>query len=283
MPISPADKSPSLNYSEIFCPSKSVGAAYASLTSNLAVVLKRDNLPLLKLALISQLSVPGVNIGQQLSEAIESAKTSDDLLFTLQRSFCCNWLDTRLLEALACGSTQPAAYELVKAYETFLHSKKLKKVLAWFSKSKVQKPYASKVGAKIGINPSKITVGMLLKHRGDLEDVILNLGKGIVNIDHVKEGCLEIICSIPTHCRFVAYKNALHNRHKFDRISLLYLTCGTHPVIYNPWLFDLEENSTKQEVFHEHEGRYTNKKLYTSRLMVVSRGAKKKQAYTTNQ
>ena len=253
LPISPADKGPTLNYSEIFCPSKSIGAAYASLTSNLAVVLERDNLPLLKLALISQLTVPGVNIGEQLSEAIESAKTSNDLLFTLQRSSCCNWLDTRLLEALACGSTQPAAYELVKAYETFLHSKKLEKVLSWISKSTV-KPYTSRVGAKIGINPSKVTVGMLLKHRGDLEDVILNLGKGIVNIDHVKEGCLEIICSIPTHCSFIAYKNALHNCHKFDRISLLHLTCGTHPVIYDPWLFDLKENSIKQEIFHEHKG-----------------------------
>ena len=66
-----ADRSPSLNYSEIFCPSKSIGAAYASLTSNLCTVLKRDNLPSLKLALISQLTVPGVNIGEQLSEAIE--------------------------------------------------------------------------------------------------------------------------------------------------------------------------------------------------------------------
>ena len=237
MPVSSTDKGPSLNYSEIFCQSKSVGAAYASLTSNLAAVLKRDNLPSLKLALISQLTVPGVNIEEQLSEAIESAKTSDDLLFTLQRSSCCNWLDTHLLEALACGSTQPAARELVKAYETYLHSK-------------------SRVGAKIGINPSKITVDMLLKHCGDLEDVIPNLGKGIVNTDHVNEGCLEIICFIPTHCVFFAYKNALHNRHKFDRINLLYLTCGTHPVIYDPWLFNLEESSTKrEEILHEQEGR----------------------------
>ena len=208
---------------------------------------------MLKVALISQLTVPGVNIGEQLSEAIESAKTSDDLLLTMQRSSCCNWLDTHLLEALACGSSQPAAYELVKAYKNVLHSKKLKKVLSSFSESKVQKPYASRVGAKIGIHPSKITVGMLLKHRGDLEDVILNLGKGIVNIDHVKEGCLEIICSIPTHCSFIAYKNALHHRHKFDRICLLYLTCDTHPVTYDPWLFDLEEHSARRkEIFHEH-------------------------------
>ena len=257
MPTSPTNKGLSLNYSQLFCQSKPIRAAYASLTSTLSTVLKEDNLPSLKIALISSLTFPGVKVGEQLSEAIESAKKSDDLLLTLQRSSCCNWLDTDLLEALACGSSQPAAYELIKAYKKFLHSKKLDKVLSYFSKSKVHKPYTSKVGAKIGINPNKITVGVLLKNRGDLEDVILNLGKGIVNIDHVQEGCLEIICSIPAHCRFAAYRNALHNRHKFHGICLLYLKCDIHPIVYDPWLFDLEEQTSKRtEIFHEYEGNY---------------------------
>ena len=140
------------------------------------------------------------------------------MLFTLQRSSSCNWLDTSLLEALACGSSQLAAFELIKAYEKFLHSKKLDQILSCFSKSAVRKPYASRVGAKIGLNPSKITVGALLRHRGDLENVILNLGKGIVNIEHVTDECLEIIYSIPAQCGFVAYKNTLHNRHKFHSV-----------------------------------------------------------------
>ena len=250
---SPSDKSLSLNYVELFCQSKTVGAAYASLIAKLRSVLKNDELPSLKLALISQLTVPGVKVQKKLRKAIESAKTSDDLLFKLgKQSSCCNWLDTDLLEALACGSSQPAAYELIEAYKHFLHSKKLDEVLF---KSEVQKPYASKVGAKIDMDPTEITIGILLQHRGDLENVILNLGKGIVNIDHVKEGCVEIICSIPAHSSFVAYKNALHNRHKFRTINLLYLTCDHHPSIYDPWLFDLEEHSIKRkEVSHEYEG-----------------------------
>ena len=252
LPTSPPDKN-----SQLFCQSMSIRPAYASLLSRLGSILKKDNLPLLKIAFIGSLTVPGVKVGEQLNEAIESAKTSDDLLHTLQRFSCCNWLDTDLLGALACGSSQPAAYQLIKAYEKFLHPKKLDKVLSCFSKSKVQKPYAIRVGAKIGINPNKITVGVLLRHRGELEDVILNLGKGIVNIDHVQEGCLEIICSIPAHCSFVAYRNALHNRHKFRGICLLYLTCDIHPIVYDPWLFDLEEQTSKRtEIFNEHEGNY---------------------------
>ena len=253
MPTSSTDGNLSLNYSELFCQSKSVGAAYASLTSKLCIVLKKDNLPSLKIALVSRFNVPGVKVGEKLSEAIKLAKTSDDLLFTLQQSSSCNWLDTSLLEALACGSCQPAAFELIKAYENFLHSKKLDQILSCFSKSTVRKPYARRVGAKIGINPNRITVGTLLRHRGDLEDVILNLGKGIVNIEHVTDGCLEIVCSIPAHCSFFAYKNALHNRYKFHSITLLYLTCDNRPIIYDPLLFDLEVQ--RKEVFHEHEGR----------------------------
>ena len=184
-----------------------------------------------------------------MKKVIESAKTSDEL-----QSFCYNWLDTDLLEALACGSSQPAAYELIKAYKTFLYSKKLDEVL-FKQKTEIQRPYASKVGAKIDMDPHQITIGVLLQRRGDLENVILNLGKGIVNIDHVKPGCVEVVCSIPAHCSFVVYKNALHNRHKFHTVSLLYLTCDNYPIVYDPWLFDLEEDSIKRkEVFHDYEG-----------------------------
>ena len=229
-----------------------IGPAYALLTSELGSFLKKAELSTLKIALTSQLTVPGVKGQKKLKKVIESAKTSDDLLVKLGRSSCCNWLDTDLLEALACGSSQPAARELIEAYKTFLYSKKLDEVLF---KSEIQRPYASKIGAKIDMDPNQITIGVLLQRRGDLENVILNLGKGIVNIDHVKPGCVEVVCSIPVHCSFVVYKNALHNRHKFHTISLLYLTCDDYPIVYDPWLFDLEEDSIKRkEVFHDYEG-----------------------------
>ena len=105
------------------------------------------------------------------------------------------------------------------------------------------------------MDPNQITIGVLLQRRGDLENVILKLGKGKVNIHHVKPGCVEVVCSIPAHYSFVVYKNALHNRHKFHTISLLYLTCDDYPIIYDPWLFDLEEDSIKRkEIFHDYEG-----------------------------
>ena len=244
------------NFAELFCQSKSVGAAYASLISALDSILKNAELSTLKLAIGSQHFVPGIDIGKKLSRAINLAKTSSDILQALQQSSCCNWLDTRLLEALACGANKyPYAYELIKAYETFLHSKKLDEVLSCFPKSKVRKPYAVKVGAKIDIDPNEVTVGMLFRHRDDLENVILNLGKGRVRIKDVKKGCLEVVYSIPADQSFQAYKNALQNRHKFQTIRLLYLTSDTHTVIYDPWLFDLALESGKgKEVFHESKG-----------------------------
>ena len=223
--------------------------------SKLGTVLEKDVFPSLKRAVTSQFTVPGFKVRKQLRKAINLAKTSDDLLDTLQQSSGCNWLDTRLLEALACGSSQPAACELIEAYKNFLHHKKLNEVLSDYSKSEIQEPYAVRVGTKIDMNPKEITVGALLKHRGDLEDVIINLGKGIVKISHVKQGCLEVIYSMPAQFAFAAYKNTLNRRHKFCRISLLYLKYDNHPVIYDPWLFDLEKSSTKRkEIFYEYEG-----------------------------
>lgn len=216
--------------------------------------MKNAELSSLQAAVTSQRAVPGINIGKKLSRKINLAKTSSEILQVLQQSSCCNWLDTRLLEALACGANK-SAYELIEAYKTFLHSKKLDEVLSCFPKSKIRKPYAVKVAAKIDIDPNEVTVGMLLSHHDDLENVILNLSKGRIKIKHVKKGCLEVVCSIPAHQGFQAYKNALQNRHKFRSIHLLHLTSDTHPIIYDPWLFNLAQEFGKgKEVFHESEG-----------------------------
>lgn len=233
-----------------------VGTAYASLTPKLCSILEKADIRSLQVALTSLNNVPGIKLGKKLCRAINLAKTSYDLFLTLEKSSSCNWLDIHLLSILANSSEQPAACELIKAYKKYLHSKKLEDVLSHF-KPEVKLPYISKVSAKIDVKPNEITVGMLLDCRSDIENIILKLGKGKVKLKHARNGCLEIFCFIPAYCSFAAYKNALHNCHKFHKVCLLYLTCDIHPVIYNPWVFDLEEKHVKRkEVFHEHEGNY---------------------------
>ena len=174
------------------------------------------------------------------------------MLRKLQKSPDSNWLDTRLLKALVNGSRLSEAENLIKAYREFLSSKKISEILSQFPKSKVKETYVTELYAKFDVS-SNITVGELFQHCDPLGDIILNLGKGILRIKDIKKGCLEINLSI-TQCSFITYKNALQNVQKFCTMHLLSLKISSHPVIYDPWLFDSDEKSTESKIFDEHKG-----------------------------
>ena len=249
----PIDTTSSPCYADLF-KSKSIGDAYTTFTSQLCILLRSADLSALKLALISQAKAPrGIELKKPLNEAVRNAKTSDELLITLEEFPDSNWLDTRLLKALVNGSRLSGAESLIKAYREFLSSKKLSEVLSEFPKSKIKESYITKLCAKIDVSKD-ITIGDLFRYCDLLEEVILNLGKRVLRIKDVKKGCLEISLSSTQHS-FIAYKNALQNIQNFFRVHLLSLKVSAHPVIYDPWLFDLDEQSIKRkEVFYEHEG-----------------------------
>ena len=241
-------------YTDLF-ESKSIWDAYTLLMSELRVLLKTVDLQALQLALVSQAKTPGgIKLNKKpLSKNIWKAETNDQLLMALEELPECNWLNIRLLKALANGSRLPEAKNLIKTYEEFLSSKTLSEVLSQFPRSEKKETYITKVCAKIDVNKD-ITLDCLFKYCNRLEDVILNLGKGVLKIKHIKRGCLEISLST-SQSSFITYKNALHNVQNFSRIHLMSFRISTHPIIYDPWMFDLEEQSIKRkEVFHEYKG-----------------------------
>ena len=246
-------------YADLFT-SKSIKDAYTCLTTRLNRLLKDTDLSSLKLALTSQAKAPsGVELKKPLNEAIKNAKTTCELLMTLEECSDSNWLDTGLLEAVVSGSELSGAENLIKAYKEFLMSKKLSEVLSEFPESpKKRETYFTKACAKIDVSKD-ITIGDLFRHCNNLK-VILNLGRGVLRIRDIKKGCLEISLSI-TQYSFIAYKSALRNNiiQNFFKVRLLSLKVSGHPVIYDPWLFDLDEQNVKRkEVFYEHEGNLHN-------------------------
>ena len=229
-----------ISINDLFKEPITITNAYAILFKRLGEVLNCCDLVTLKGALFSQVDTPGgVELGKQLEKRIDKAKSSSELLYALKRSHCCNWLDIRLIEVLAYGSESSSAIELIKAYKNQLFPRKLLDVLSKKSQhAEAKKEYVAAVRAKTEMDPSKITVEDFINYRWTVEDVILDLGKGVLNIDHVREGCLEIYYSISTKYSFNAYKVAIHNRYNFHGINLIHIKIGDHPLIYDPWLSD---------------------------------------------
>ena len=237
-----------ISINDLFKEPITIANAYTILFKRLGEILKFCDLMTLKGALFSQADTPdGVELGKEIETRIDKANSSSELLYALKRSHCCNWLDIRLIEALAYGSESSSAVELIKAYKKHLFPRNLLDVLSKKSQhAEAKKEYVAAVCAKTEMDPSKITVEDFINYRWTIEDVILDLGKRVLNIDHVREGCLEIYYGISTKCSFDAYKMAIHNRYKFYGINLIHIKIGDHPLIYDPWLSDLHNQFVKE-------------------------------------
>ena len=230
--------------------------AYTALFTRLGNILRSCDLSTLKVALINQADTPGgVELGKPLEEEIKAANLNSELLLVLRKSHCCNWLDTRLIEVLAYGSESSTAVELIKAYQKFLFAKKLADVLPkQLQHLKAKTAYVKAVKIKTGKDPYLITVREFLDYQWTIEDVILDLGRKTLDIEHVNIGCLEINYLMPVHYSFNAYKMALCNRHKFYTIDLIHIEVGDCPLIYDPWLCDLGKYSVKKVMCTHHKG-----------------------------
>ena len=243
--------------SEFFKEPITITDAYLTLISQLNNILKDCNLSTLQAALLYQARTPdGVKLNKALKDKIKAAKSSFDLLHLIVDFPSCNWLDTRLIKALARGSGFKSAINLLESYKNFVCTKKLSDALPSFSTQHQIDAYFTAISAKVKMDPDKITVGNVVQYRWTLENVILDLGNQKLNIRHVRKGCLEVYYHIPVHCSFNAYKMALHNCHKFYTINLIHIKIGDHPLIYDPWFSDLETHSVKQIFHSQYEGKF---------------------------
>ena len=243
--------------SEFFKEPITITDAYLTLISQIIKILKDCDLSTLQAALIHQARTPdGFKLNKALKHKIEAAKSSYDLLRLIGDLPSCNWLDTRLIKALAYGSGFKSAINLLESYKNFVYTRNLSDALPSFSTQQQMDAYVTAISAKVKMDPDKITVGNVMQYRRTLKNVILDLGKQNLNIKHVRKGCLEVYYHIPVHCSFNAYKMALHNCHRFYTIHLIHIEIGDHPLIYDPWVSDLETDSVKQIFRTQYEGKF---------------------------
>ena len=260
-PISPE------SIADIFCEPITIADAYTSLNTELGYVLKTAEVPMLKASLYSQTHTPsGVTLDEPLQADIEAANSGEDLIVALGKSTSCNWLDIRLLNTLARATRSPIALNLIKAYETLLYSKSLKEALPKFSLPRFKKKsYLTEVSMKLDVPEDKITIGDVVKYQWEIEEVILDLGKGILKLEHVKEGCLEIYCAIPVKFTFGAYKMALHNRHKTHLLRVMHIKLGNLPLIIDPL------GALSPTVSPNYSGEWLNKTVYCMHVLQIIR------------
>ena len=245
----------SINFSNLFKEPITIASAYIILCRELDNILQHCDLDALKKSLLRQADTPdGIKLEKSLKRKIISATSVSLLLDVLEKSNSYTWLDTRLIEVLAHGLQSSSAVKVIQAYQSFLYPKKLLDVLPKKSDGETINKYVAEVHAKTKMDPSAITVKNFIDYWCSMHNVLLDLARGVLNIKHIKKGCLEISYFIPVHYSFNAYKMVLYNHHKFYTIDLIHVKIGDHPLIYDPWLSDLETHSVKQ-MLHARQGK----------------------------
>ena len=116
------------------------------------------------------------------------------------------------------------------------------------------KAYVIAVSEKIHVDPDKITIGDFMKKQRTMEHAILDIVNQTLCIRHVRKGCLEFSYYIPENYSLCAYKMALHNHYKFFTVNLIHIEIGEHPVIYDPWLPDFDEEIAKRSLHAQYKG-----------------------------
>ena len=245
----------STTVSDMFKEPMIISVAYSKLFKHLCTILKGCDISDLKVALINQANTPdGVKLEKSMKDKIIAAISINDLLLAFDDPSCCNWLNTRLLEVLA-NCSLPNAVKVLDAYKQYLFAKKLKDVLPKHEQLKQKRAFIAKVCAKLKMDPDKVTVGDFMERHYEIEKVVLDLGKQILNIVDFKKGCLEMNYTMPVQCSFTAYKMALHNHHMFYSNDIVHIEIGEFPLIVNPWHSELGLHSTVPTIQIQYKGK----------------------------
>jgi len=207
----------------------------------MTMLLRRADFFIVRRACVEQIHTPsGAQLPQNVVKDLKASKNIDTVFDTLAESPYWSWIDVRLLEAMAVASNIRQAKVLLENYKNAIFTKKLKDLLPNVPSKEVKEEYYSKLVSKLNKDPKEVTVWDLLKFQSQLEEVIMDIRKGVCILEHLKKGCIEVYWYIPTCCVDDAYQSALQNCDKFQSIGLLHLQIGNYPVIY--------QKSTSHEV-----------------------------------
>ena len=240
----------------------SIDIAYSRLLIHLfsSNVFGSVELSSLKMSLICHGSIPkSVELDKSVKQDVIATSSHERLLYILNKQ--CNWLNIELLEKMAhvCASEAPMAIKIIELYKEVVFSKNLREALPYFA-SKYELPgkeegkFVTEVCVKAHKNAALITIKEFIEWEWKAKDVIL---KDVLektpkfNVQHVKEGCLEVYYSIPANYDLDAYKMTLCNRHQLYMADIICAEIGKHPLIYNPWFSEFERKFTMQ---YQYEG-----------------------------
>ena len=190
-----------------FSGDEDIDYAFTRLSAAVAKMIKHTNLKDLQTALIEKSRSPKMLYkSSQIIPVIKEAQTFEMLRFMLADTTYWNFLDIRMMEAMATASMIPAAQEAIENYKKAFFSMTLKEAAPYFPVVPVKSGHTTMYeDLDKDIDPSQMTIGELHKHRFYLETEVIQTGPDTCTICSIKIGSVTIVWQIHLDNVYQAY------------------------------------------------------------------------------
>ena len=188
-----------------FSKNEDIDYAFIKLSAAVTDIIQCTNFSRLQRACIEKARSPKMlHKSNEILSVIKKADSFEGLCSMLADTTYWNFLDIRMMEAMATASRIPAAQEAIENFKKSFFSMTLKEAAPYFPVIEV-KPNHTELYEDLDRDPSEMTIGELHKHRFYLETEILKTGPDTCTICKIMIGSVAIIWQIHVDHVYQAY------------------------------------------------------------------------------
>ena len=206
-----------------FSVDEDIDYAFTKLSAAVTDIIQHTNFYRLQRACIEKARTPKmIYKSNEILPVIKKANSFEQLCSMLADTTYWNFLDIRMMEAMAAASRIPAAQEAIEDFKKTFFNMTLKEAAPYFPVIDV-KPNHTELHEELDRDPSEMTIGELHKHRFYLETEILKTGPDTCTICRIVIGSVMIIWQIHVDHVYQAYSRLkkLHSQPSLQAIRFM--------------------------------------------------------------
>ena len=205
-----------------FSSDEDVDLAFSRLSAFVTKAIEDVNFKVLQRAAIERAkSSKMLPKSEAIVPIIKAADSFQNLCTLLADTPYWNFLDIRMLEAMATASMIPIAQETIKKFKKVFYSLTLSKAVPYFPVCKQPKPNHITIEENLKVDPSKMTVEELHKHRFYLETEVIQTGADTLTFYKIIIGSVVILWQMHIDHVYKAYTSLGHYQLSLANSTLL--------------------------------------------------------------
>ena len=206
-----------------FSENQNIANAFTKLSAAVTDIIQHTNFSRLQRSCIERARTPEmIYKSNEIIPFVKEADSFDRLCSMLADTTYWNFLDIRMMEAMATASMIPAAQETIENFKKAFFSMTLKEAAPSFPVIPL-KPNHTELHEVLDRDPSQMTIGELHKHRFYLETEILETGPDTCTICRIMIGSVAIVWQIHVDHAYQAYSklNRFHSQSSLQAIRFM--------------------------------------------------------------